>query len=306
MLTLQTLKLDRACVHWWQVLKILGVIGSARKLGNCEVLVKESLLKIQSLGGEIRAIRLPDFHLLPCKGCLACVFKGESCRLDDDMHKLWEHLQWADGIILSAPTYFLGPAGIIKMVIDRLFEFSLQLAKIKRRPGAIIGTAGLHDWDPYSLPMLTMLAGILQLGLVDRFIAYRPGPGEVLLDKDTMNRISSIAGKIVNQINHPTKFEVISTHPNSCPRCGTPFVMLLLDGSVECQLCQTRGHLESNEAKTTISWNTESGKNRWSPEAMAEHFSEWVLRTGPVYQKHREKIRQQLQKYRNIPIFTNK
>lgn len=287
-------------------MKILGVIGSARKLGNCEVLVKESLLKIQSLGGEIRAIRLPDFQLLPCKGCLACVFKGEPCRLDDDMHKLWDHLQWADGIILSAPTYFLGPAGIIKMLIDRLFEFSLQLAKRKRRPGAIIGTAGLHDWDPYSLPMLTMLAGILQLDLVDRFMAYRPGPGEVLLDKDTMNRISSIADKIVSQINHPAIIDVSSTSPNSCPMCGTLFVKLLLDGSVECQLCQTRGGLKSNGAMTTISWNTESGKNRWSPESMAEHFSEWVLRTGPVYQKHRETIRLEIQKYRNVPIFANK
>ncbi|MFX1491620.1 MAG: flavodoxin family protein [Promethearchaeota archaeon] len=283
-------------------MKILGMIGSARKRGNCEILVKNSLINAQEQGAEIRAIRLPDFHLLPCKGCLACVLKGEPCRLDDDMHELWEHLQWADGVILSAPTYFLGPAGIIKLFIDRLFEYSLQLGTLKQRPGAIIATAGLREWDPFTLPMLSMLAGILRLNLIDRFIAYRPGPGEVLLDDETMQRTELIGKNLVAQIKEPSLEVTIPSPSHACPQCGTPFFQFRKDNLIECQLCQTSGIFEQRGESVSISWSPREGEDRWSPKAMAEHFSEWVLRTGPVYQKLRQEVERRIPRYGKIPI----
>ncbi len=284
------------------LLRILGVIGSARKLGNCEVLVKEALLQAHEEGAEIRPLRLSDFRLLPCKGCLACVLKGEPCRLDDDMHSLWDHFQWADAIILSAPTYFLGPGGLVKLLIDRLFEYSLQLGKIKQRPGAIIATAGLQEWDPFTLPMLSILAGILQLKLVDRVMAYRPGPAEVLLDDETMERVQKIGTALIHQIQQPENEVQLSIPKNACPHCGLPFFIIREKNQVECQLCQSRGELLEKDNDITISWIIDTGKHRWSPEAMAKHFSEWVLRTGPVYQQHREEIRKRTQKYRELPI----
>ena len=284
------------------LLNILGVIGSARKLGNCEVLVKEALLQIQQRGAEVRALRLPDYHLLPCKGCLACVMKGEPCRLQDDMHALWDHFEWADAIILSAPTYFLGPAGIIKLLIDRLFEYSMQLGTKHPRPGAIIATAGLREWDPFTLPMLTMLAGILRLDLVDRFIAYRPGPGEVLLDDETIRNAKTIGDRLFTKIKNPDDNFAISTPANACPKCGTAFFQLRAKNTIECQLCQGQGKLEHHHDGYRIIWNLEGQKDRWSPEALAEHFSEWVLRTGPVYQNLRKEIVSRMEKYQKIPI----
>ena len=152
-------------------MNVLGVIGSARKLGNGEILVKEALMAAKTKGAVVKAVRLTDYRLLPCKGCLACVLKGEACRLDDDMHALWDHLQWADAIILSAPTYFLGPSGMIKLLIDRLFEYSLTLGQIPRRPAAIIATAGLREWDPLTTPMVVACES------VSSSRSTSPGPG---------------------------------------------------------------------------------------------------------------------------------
>ncbi|MFX1319964.1 MAG: flavodoxin family protein, partial [Promethearchaeota archaeon] len=277
-------------------------IGSARKLGNCEVLVKEALLQAKKEGAEVQALRLSDFHLLPCKGCLACVLKGEPCRLDDDMHSLWAHFQWADAIILSAPTYFLGPAGIIKLLIDRLFEYSLQIGQMTPRPGAIIATAGLQDWDPFTLPMLSMLAGILRLHPVDRFVAYRPGPGEVLLDEATVKRTQEIGTALVRQIHQPTQTPALAIPEYACPQCGTIFFQFREPNKVECQLCQAHGEITQKDNSIKIRWASNKGPHRWSPEAMAEHFSQWVLRTGPVYQQLRAEILQRIQKYRDFPI----
>jgi hypothetical protein len=218
------------------------------------------------------------------------------------MHNLWEHFQRADAIILSAPTYFLGPAGIIKLLIDRLFEYSLQIGQMQPRPGAIIATAGLRDWDPFTLPMLSMLAGILQIHPVDRFVAYRPGPGEVLLDDETLKRTQEIGKTLVQQMKHPAQPTALATPDNACVKCGTVFFQLREPNQVECQLCQSRGVFSHQGDKVTISWTGVEGKNRWSPEAMAEHFSEWVLRTGPVYEKLREDIQKRILKYRDLPV----
>jgi multimeric flavodoxin WrbA len=65
-------------------LKVLGLIGSYRKLGNTEVLVKEALMEVQRLRAEVDVLRLTDFRIEPCKGCMACVFKSEECKIQDD------------------------------------------------------------------------------------------------------------------------------------------------------------------------------------------------------------------------------
>jgi multimeric flavodoxin WrbA len=282
---------------------VLGIIGSARKLGNGEVLVKEALMAAQAEGATVRAIRLPDYRLLPCKGCLACVLKGTPCRLDDDMHALWEQLQWAEGLILSAPTYFLGPAGIIKLLIDRLFEYSLALGQARRRPAALMLTAGLREWDPFSMPLLTMLAGILQLDVVGKLTAYRPGPAEVLLDEDTM-KLAADLGRRVAKNQTSTKPVISKSKPTDvqCPQCGNPLIQLGKGNTVECALCQAQGQVLLDGKAVTIKWGRAQGHNRWSPEALAKHFSEWVLRTGPVFEKHRDQIETLKQRYRTLPV----
>jgi multimeric flavodoxin WrbA len=284
-------------------MNVLGIIGSARKLGNGEVLVKEALMAAQAEGATVRAIRLPDYRLLPCKGCLACVLKGDPCRLDDDMHALWEQLHWADGFILSAPTYFLGPAGIIKLLIDRLFEYSLALGQVRRRPAALILTAGLREWDPFSMPMLTMLAGVLQLDVVGKLTAYRPGPAEVLLDEDTMKLAADLGRQVgKHQVSAKPPAAKPKATSTQCPQCGNPLIQVVKGNAVECALCQAHGQLLVDGKTVTIKWDPAKGENRWSPAALAKHFSEWVLRTGPVFQKHRDRVETLKQRYRALPV----
>jgi multimeric flavodoxin WrbA len=52
------------------LLKVLGLIGSYRKLGNTEVLVKEALMEAQKLGADVDALHLTDLKIEPCKGCM--------------------------------------------------------------------------------------------------------------------------------------------------------------------------------------------------------------------------------------------
>jgi len=48
--------------------KVLGIIGSPRKLGNCEILVKEVCRNI----GEdyiLKMVRLSTLDIQPCRAC---------------------------------------------------------------------------------------------------------------------------------------------------------------------------------------------------------------------------------------------
>ena len=53
---------------------ILGIIGSPRKLGNCEIMVKEISRNITE-PHDLRLLRLTDFDIRPCTGCYACLFQ---------------------------------------------------------------------------------------------------------------------------------------------------------------------------------------------------------------------------------------
>lgn len=67
--------------------KILGIIGSPRKLGNCEIMVKEISRQI-SIPHELNLLRLQDFNILPCRGCYTCLLKNGQCVLDDHLNLL--------------------------------------------------------------------------------------------------------------------------------------------------------------------------------------------------------------------------
>ena len=86
--------------------KILGIIGSPRKLGNCEIMVKEISRQITT-PHQLSLIRLIDFEILPCKGCYACLFKEKKCVQDDDLNTILDSIVKADALIVSTPTYFL-------------------------------------------------------------------------------------------------------------------------------------------------------------------------------------------------------
>ena len=163
-------------------MKILGLVGSYRKIGNTEILVKEALMEVQRLGAKVDIIRLTDLKIEPCKGCMACAFKQEECHIPDGWNTFRDKLVQSDAVILGAPTYLLGPAGIIKMITDRNIAFQADALQHAGKPGATIGVSGVREWEPFALPMLNVFMFTCGLRVIDQVMFYAQGPGEILLD----------------------------------------------------------------------------------------------------------------------------
>jgi multimeric flavodoxin WrbA len=105
-------------------MKVTAFIGSARKKHTYEV-TELFLQKLQACGDmECEIIRLSDYNLGTCKGCIACMDKGEEyCPLKDDRDKLIDKMLNSDGVIFASPNYFFQVSALMKLFIDRLAYF---------------------------------------------------------------------------------------------------------------------------------------------------------------------------------------
>ena len=192
-------------------MRILGLIGSYRKLGNTEVLVKEALMEGQRLGAEVDVLRLTDLEIESCKGCMACAFKQEECRISDGWHTYWDKLVKSDAVILGAPTYLLGSAGIIKMITDRNIAFHVGTAQHPGKVGAIMGVSGVRGWEPFTLPILNVFMLTSGVRIIDQVMFYAQGPGEILLNDSAMERRRTLASTSSKQLaNHPRRISTLA------------------------------------------------------------------------------------------------
>lgn len=99
-------------------MKALILLGSPRKNGNTELLLKKVIQGIEQAHVKWELIRLPGLDIHPCIGCGTCEKKG-TCFFKDDMQLLYEKISQADRIIIGSPIYFYNVTAQTKMFIDR-------------------------------------------------------------------------------------------------------------------------------------------------------------------------------------------
>ena len=97
---------------------VLAFLGSPRKGGNSEVLLKAMLKGVEGAGGRPEIIRLCDLNISACISCGGCDKTGE-CVVEDDMTPLYQKIISTKLIILASPIFFYGITAQAKAFIDR-------------------------------------------------------------------------------------------------------------------------------------------------------------------------------------------
>jgi multimeric flavodoxin WrbA len=205
--------------------KLVGIVGSYRKIGNAEIVAKAIGEK---LGNEwnLSFIRLPQLKILPCKGCYACLQPGTSCNLQDDMAWLLERLCEADALVFAAPNYILGPIGMIKMLTDRALQAMSYGTALWKKRAVVALTLGREEYRGYADTALTAQVAGLGLDIVGVECFYGTHPGEVALVSDFGEKIGRLSDallgnervgstKIVAQDAFPTSFGPIPRASNA-------------------------------------------------------------------------------------------
>lgn len=251
-------------------MKVLGLIGSHRRLGNTEILVKEALMGAEAEGAEVDAVRLTNYNIEACRGDAVCLFRKQRCHIQDDLNKLLDKIEAADGLILGTPIYMLESAAVIKQIIDRLLSVGYN-AKVKGRPAAIIVPYANKGWTSLPFVQPNFLLLWLHMNVVHRELIHLQGLSEAGMDKSALTRANA-AGRDVARAAKGLPVEYVG-EPGICPICHDRNIRIHRDmKTVECCICGIRGTLRMNGDKIEVNFTEEDiKKNRFTPEYLFRH-----------------------------------
>lgn len=106
-------------------MKVLMLMGGARKTGNTATVAGWVADELQVLGHNVETVFLQNKDI---KGCLACGkckedLENVACIQKDDANEILDQMVQADLVLFTSPLYFWGVAGPLKTLIDRTFSF---------------------------------------------------------------------------------------------------------------------------------------------------------------------------------------
>jgi multimeric flavodoxin WrbA len=120
-------------------MRILGVVGSPRRGGNTEILMKEALNVAHEAGCDTEMFLMSEKQVVPCDACGTC-FEAGACVVQDDMQELYSMFDSADGIIIGSPVYFGSVSAQTKMIMDRTFSLLRRRGLKDKVAGALVVT----------------------------------------------------------------------------------------------------------------------------------------------------------------------
>lgn len=158
-------------------MNVLGIVGSPRKDGNTEILMKEVLTVVREAGCQTDLFLMSEKQVAPCDACGTC-FETGSCVVQDDMQELYAMLERADAVIFGSPVYFGSVSAQTKAVMDRMFALLQQRALKDKIAGALVVTRRVGAIQTRSLLYAFCIAqGMIVAGGA---IGYGREPGDVL------------------------------------------------------------------------------------------------------------------------------
>ncbi len=254
----------------------ITLVASERKKGNSDLLGRLAIRYALKAGADsAEIVYLRDFHLEQCQGCMSCTFNRTKCRIEDDLYRLLDILQDADQLLLIAPVYVLSIPGKLKLLIDRFLAISSYFSDRPAQPAMSIGIAALPDWHQFQLPLMNIM--LLGLGrvVVDSFILYGAGPGEVLIHPE-ITRVQQVVKGLIQYEPKPYESQV-SKH---CPIDFCTLFERIEGDQYRCPVCLT----PARAVKDGFYFDAKDLNNhRWTQENIKKHFVEWILQTKPRF-----------------------
>jgi multimeric flavodoxin WrbA len=267
---------------------ILGIIASPRKLGNCEIFIKE-ISRHFEFRHTLHLLRLSDFSIKPCKGCYGCLSGPKKCRQKDDLDIIISAMEAADALIVAAPTYFLGPNGTLKMLLDRGLCFYAHSDQLWHKPAIGIGVAGIKGKEGYTLLGIDNFLKSILADVKHRCIVYGALPGEIFLNQKNRQTARKLALALFKT----------ATPPNTpcCPLCYGDTFQFLENNQIRCMLCSNRGILSIQNGQVTIKINSEGHDFNLNAEKANKHLL-WLENMQERFLKDKSKLKKIVLPYR--------
>jgi NAD(P)H-dependent FMN reductase len=247
--------------------KILGIVGSARRRGNCEIMVKE-IFRHLSKPCELNLLRLTEFRIDPCIGCYHCLFEDGRCVIKDDHAVVLEAIAEADALILAAPAYFLGAHSALKRFLDRGLSFYGAVDRLWDKPAVGVAVAGIPGMEGSTLLGIESFLKLVLSDIRQTRVVYGALPGEVFLHDGNRDIARSLARSLFGATVHKTG--------PCCPLCGGDTFRFTGPDTLRCMLCSNPGTLRMHSGSAVVEMEMADHQLFLTRQDVLEHKT-WLI-----------------------------
>lgn len=272
--------------------KILALVASQRKLANGEIIIKEVASSIGE-DCELELVRMADLKLDLCRGCYVCLMPNKKCPINDDLYYLVEKIKSADGIIIAAPCYALGPAAVTKVLLDRIIALAQFIDDLWNKPCVVIGTTGIESWEGYTLSVLNSLARFMGFNLKDSHMFIGALPGEGISAEGALDRAREMGRALFGEGRKAKEGE--------CPTCWSDIWKFKSLDTAVCPICGQTAALSLG--KEGIQWVYGEAGTRLDKEHLKEHFQVWLREKVNEFISRRKELGEIRDKYKGNDIW---
>jgi multimeric flavodoxin WrbA len=175
--------------------KVVGIVGSARRGGNTEILTQIALNEIRKEGLGTELIRLAEKKIEPCDGCRRCSKTGK-CYIKDDFDSVFTKMREAEGIILSTPVYYGGATPQIVSLISRFYARRGKPLKNKVGGPIVVARRAGHNFTFAQLMFFFMISEMIVPGASYWNIAFGRLKADVFKDEEGINTIKNFGHNV--------------------------------------------------------------------------------------------------------------
>lgn len=116
-------------------MKVVAVMGSPRKDGRSNTLVREFLKGAKDAGHETTVYNVNEMNIRGCQSCYTCKNSNVDCIIQDDLKDYWKTLHDADALIVGAPNYASNICGPMITYMNRHYSLLDKDWKPRIHPG---------------------------------------------------------------------------------------------------------------------------------------------------------------------------
>jgi multimeric flavodoxin WrbA len=185
-------------------MKIVGILGSARKGGNTEVLLDLALEEAQKNGVLTDKIPLRDRSIAPCDGCLGCAQTGK-CVIEDDAQEIYGKMLESEGIIWATPVYFWSMSGQTKTLMDRTYALLYPKLQLASKVGGLILVATGRGCTS-TANIFNMYFTYNHMFFAEFASGYAREKGEIKKNAFAINTVREMVHQMISLINADLKF----------------------------------------------------------------------------------------------------
>ena len=270
--------------------KVVGISFSPRRLGNCEISIKEVANHLPE-EVDFEFIHIHKYNIKNCIACYNCLFKNGECKLEDDFSKVFEKLIGADALILAVPSYFLGPNSSFKTFLDRFLISYAYFDKLYKKPAILITLAGVpNGGEGYTDVALKSTARVLNLEVKGSAVLYGALPGEVVLNDENKDILKKLALNLFSDLSERNYEDF------KCNICGSNYFEFLDNNFVKCLVCKNKGKIVFENNKLNV-YIEESNTFFGTKEAKLNH-KKWLMNMKERFLAERDKLKEIAKKYR--------